>query len=209
MVCNFLIEQVFLKYGTPQMIHSDCAKCFLSKEFKSLRMSREIPYTMSVPGEHCSNQSIERYFCTLKLNFTKHMAEKGSGWKNSYQLVIFNYNSTSLSLSSVSPNNIIYGYKVVGPNTRKFASENSQAKNIQNVCMNIEKLLSTVIIKNPRNCTNNQSVYSINILNDRNMIVSKFSDARANQIGSLFKYCAPEVHEEQVTGTLVQNFKSL
>ena len=114
-VADALVVEVFLKFGTPLMIHSDQGAEFQSKLMKEICRLLEIKQTRTSPYHPQSDGLVERLNRTLLDMLSKICAENPSTWDHHLPYVMCAYRATQHSSTGCSPNLLMLGREIVLP----------------------------------------------------------------------------------------------
>ena len=114
-VADALVVEVFLKFGTPLVLHSDQGTEFQSELMKEICRLLEIKQTRTSPYHPQSDGLVERFNRTLLDMLSKVCAENPTTWDHHLPYVMCAYRSTQHSSTGCSPNMLMLGREIALP----------------------------------------------------------------------------------------------
>ena len=114
-VADALVVEVFLKFGTPRLIHSDQGAEFQSELIRELCRILEIKQTRTAPYHPQSDGQVERFNRTLLDMLAKFCAENPETWDQHLPYVMCAYRSTVHGSTGCSPNLLMLGREIKLP----------------------------------------------------------------------------------------------
>lgn len=103
-----LVEKVFLIYGYPETITSDNHKTFESGLFKNINKLLKIHHVFTSPFTPKSN-TVERFHSTLGNMLRAFVSDNPMQWETKLPYVISAYNSSTNTVTSRSPFELVFG----------------------------------------------------------------------------------------------------
>ena len=107
-VTQFLLEDVFCKFGTPESVITDNASYFSNEEFNKFISFLGITKLNIAPYHPEANGQIERANCTIKQIISKLILSHPDQWFKFVQIAVFAYNTTPQKVTSYSPYYLMY-----------------------------------------------------------------------------------------------------
>ena len=114
-VADALVVEIFLKFGTPLILHSDQGAEFQSELMKEVCRLLEIKQTRTSPYHPQSDGMVERFNRTLLDMLSKFCAENPKTWDHHLPYVLCAYRSTPHSSTGCSPNSLMLGREIALP----------------------------------------------------------------------------------------------
>ena len=111
-VADALVVEVFLKFGTPRLIHSDQGAEFQSELIKEIYRLLEIKQTRTAPYHPQSDGQVERFNRTLLDMLAKLCAENPETWDHHLPYVMCAYRATVHESTGCSPNLLMLGREI-------------------------------------------------------------------------------------------------
>lgn len=102
-------EQVFSRFGKPDILYTDNGPQFINYEFQKFLKNWEIMHKTSSPRYPQSNGFIERHVQTIKKMFQKNLFDG----KN-LNMTLLEYRNTPISADVASPAALLLGRKLKG-----------------------------------------------------------------------------------------------
>lgn len=111
------LEELWCRYGPPNILVSDNAKCFVSKTFKSHCLRFGIKRVTTTPYHPAANASerVNRNIVASTSILLKQCAEKHSRWDNQVKWLTYSYNNTLHEATKTSPASIFLGRELARP----------------------------------------------------------------------------------------------
>lgn len=114
-VCNALMKNFFLYFGSAGIIHSDQGSNFQSKLFKDFCKSLGMVKTQTTPGYPQSNAQSGHFIRTLTNMITKVVSAKLNDWDEHFPYLTLAYRSAVHSATKYTPNERFLGRDVMMP----------------------------------------------------------------------------------------------
>ena len=137
---SYCMQQIILRFGSPQIISCDNGSEFISSEFNELCQRFNIKLQHSLPFKPSSQGAIEIFNKTLKNYMFRYMTEhKSKRYVDNLQLFCYSYNTTQHSTIRHTPYEVMFkrheSYKMLNDLVYKNISENAK-KMIENSLKN-------------------------------------------------------------------------
>lgn len=114
-VADTLVTEVFLRYGTPRVIHSDQGREFQSDLMKELYALLDIQQTRTAPYRPQSDGLVERLNRTILAMLSKLSADNPGDWDDHLPYVMCAYRATIHQSTGSSPNRLMLGREITFP----------------------------------------------------------------------------------------------
>lgn len=108
-VAEVLVTQVFLRLGTPLILHSDQGPEFRSELMKNLCWLLDVKMTKTAPYHPRSDGQVERFNRTLLAMLSKLCDERIEDWDDHLPYVMCAYRSTLNDSTGSTPNRMMLG----------------------------------------------------------------------------------------------------
>lgn len=136
----YSMQQIILRFGSPQIISCDNGSEFISSEFNELCERFNIKLQHSLPYKPTSQGAVEKFNQTLKNYMFRYMTEhKSKRYVDNLQLFCYSYNTTQHSTTKHTPYEIMFkrheSYKMLNDLVHKNISDNAK-KMIENSLKN-------------------------------------------------------------------------
>jgi hypothetical protein len=137
---SYAMQQIILRFGSPQIISCDNGSEFISTEFIELCQRFNIKLQHSLPFKPSSQGAIEIFNKTLKNYMFRYMTQhKSKRYVDNLQLFCYSYNTTQHATTKHTPYEIMFkrheSYKMLNDMVHKNISENAK-KMIENSLKN-------------------------------------------------------------------------
>jgi transposase InsO family protein len=136
----YSMQQIILRFGSPQIISCDNGAEFSSTEFIELCQRFNIKLQHSLPYKPTSQGAVEKFNQTLKNYMFRYMTEhKSKRYVDNLQLFCYSYNTTQHSTTKHTPYEVMFkrheSYKMLNDLVHKNISDNAK-KMIENSLKN-------------------------------------------------------------------------
>jgi len=108
-VADILLDEVFTKFGAPEVIISDRGSAFQSKVLRELFTDFRSKHVMSTPYHPQTNGLTERFNKTLAGMLAMYVSEKQQEWDEYIPFAVFAYNTVRQDSTGFSPYYLLYG----------------------------------------------------------------------------------------------------
>ena len=121
-IAETLLEEVFLRFGSPEVILSDCGKSFNTELMKTLYREFDAHHVSSTPYHPQTNGLVERFNRTLAIMLSMFVSDHHKDWDEYVQYVVFAYNTVRQDSTGYAPFYLLYGFEarmvmdVIDPN---------------------------------------------------------------------------------------------
>lgn len=112
LIIKILQEQWFLRYSVPEILISDNASCFLSKDFKAFLDRFNVQHWTNA-RHHSQANPVERLNRSINQCIRTYVKNNQRLWDTRIAEVEFTINNTKHSSTGFSPYRIIYGHEIV------------------------------------------------------------------------------------------------
>ena len=102
---------MFYSHGLPETLRTDNGPRFASREFEGFLEYLAIDHKKGIPYWPQSDSEVERFNKTL-LKIIRVTQQQGKNWKEDVEDFVFQYHSTPLTVTSVSPAELLMGRKL-------------------------------------------------------------------------------------------------
>jgi hypothetical protein len=136
----YAMQQIILRYGSPQIISSDNGSEFVSKEFAELCARFSIKQHFSLPYKPQSQGAVEKFNGTLKNYMFRFLTDHQSKrYVDNLQIFVYSYNTTQHGTTKKTPFEIHFkrheSFKMLENMVHKNITDNAQ-KMIENSLKN-------------------------------------------------------------------------
>lgn len=152
-LCRILKEHWFARYSTPEIIISDNASVFLSREFKSLLERFHIKHWLNTKY-HSQANPVERVNRTINAAIRTYVRQDQRDWDTRLSEIETILNTSKHSSTALTPFFIVHGHEAFlrGTDHKWFGSENEpsseeQEENRENLFTRIYDLVKTNLQK--------------------------------------------------------------
>ena len=114
-VAKILVNEVIVRFGIPNQIHSDQGKQFESKLFKELCQLLQIDKTRTTPYHPQSDGMVERFNRTLVTMLSNFVNDHHTDWDELIPYVLMAYRSCEHETTGLTPNMLMLGREVSTP----------------------------------------------------------------------------------------------
>jgi len=167
-------------FGPPKFIHTDRGTVFESAVMKSLCSQFKIMKTRTCPYYPQSDGLIERIFRTIKPLLCLVAYERHSSWTESIPYVELGLRCSEQATTKHSPFEILFGRKMLSPETNTAYTQNERFKHIKNIISIVQNNLKQAALKQAKRF--NANTYSNEIkIGDKVLIkdfLSKFPNKK-------------------------------
>uniref|UniRef100_A0A8R1HT47 Integrase catalytic domain-containing protein n=2 Tax=Caenorhabditis japonica TaxID=281687 RepID=A0A8R1HT47_CAEJA len=108
-ISRAVLEELVLKFGTPNQIVSDNASSFTSAAFQQFCSLLEIGHHRAIPHHSKGNGATERTFRTFHAVISKYINKEHSDWDTILPFTTFSYNNTVHSTTGETPFFLVFG----------------------------------------------------------------------------------------------------
>jgi len=108
-VADILLDEIFTKFGAPEVIISDRGSAFQSKVLRELFTDFRSKHVMSSPYHPQTNGLTERFNKTLAGMLAMYVSEKQQEWDEYIPFAVFAYNTVRQDSTGFSPYHLLYG----------------------------------------------------------------------------------------------------
>jgi len=98
-----LLGEVFLRFGSPEVILSDQGKAFISEVMKSLYREFDSYHVASTPYHPQTNGLAERFNRTLAVMLSMYVSDHHKDWDEYIKYVVFAYNTVKQDSTGYAP----------------------------------------------------------------------------------------------------------
>ena len=112
---NFLLEEIFVRYGVPREIVTDQGTQFTSKLVKDITKKYQIKHKRSTPYHPQANGQVESTNKTLEAINTKTVAMNRKNWEEKLKDALWAYRITWKDNIGFTPYQLVYGKEVLLP----------------------------------------------------------------------------------------------
>lgn len=110
--CNYLENEVFLKFGVPQKIYSDNGRQFVSGLFKDLLEKYDVEHRLNAV-HHPQVNPVERVMKTIGATLRASLKEDQTKWSDSVPRIAYAINSARHESTGYSPFHINFGRNMI------------------------------------------------------------------------------------------------
>uniref|UniRef100_A0A8R1DZW4 RNA-directed DNA polymerase n=1 Tax=Caenorhabditis japonica TaxID=281687 RepID=A0A8R1DZW4_CAEJA len=108
-ISRAVLEELVLKFGTPNQIVSDNASSFTSAAFQQFCSLLKIGHHRAIPHHSKGNGATERTFRTFHAVISKYINKEHSDWDTILPFTTFSYNNTVHSTTGETPFFLVFG----------------------------------------------------------------------------------------------------
>jgi transposase InsO family protein len=137
-VADFLIQEVYLKFGSPKTIVSDRGTHFMSYLAKELYKFFGTKHTPTTAYNPQCNGLTERLNRTLANSVAKCIDEKPLAWDQAIPFVVFAYNTTPQESTGYSPYLLVFGREPQMDLDRQYGIDEMNQPYNQRIAENID-----------------------------------------------------------------------
>jgi len=106
------LEEVFPRFGSPEVILSDCGKSFDTELMKTLYREFDAHHVSSTPYHPQTNGLVERFSRTIAIMLSMFVSDHHKDWDEYVQYVVFAYNTVQQDSAGCTPFYLVYGFEV-------------------------------------------------------------------------------------------------
>ena len=114
-VANAIIDEWIMKFGAPDVLHTDQGSNFNSELMKDICRIFMIEKTRTTPYHPQGNGQVERFNRFIADTFSKYCAEKPQEWDVYLPYITFVYNTTVHRTIGATPYSMIFGMEAQYP----------------------------------------------------------------------------------------------
>ena len=114
-IAKLLVEEIFMRFGLPTVIHSDQGRDFESKLFAEMCSLMDITKTRTTPWHAMGNGMVERHNRTLETLLKQTVNENQKNWDQFLPYCTAAYRSSVHSTTGQTPNMLMLGRELPRP----------------------------------------------------------------------------------------------
>ena len=114
-VANAIIDECIMKFGAPDVIHTDQGTNFNSELMQDICRIFMIEKTRTTPYHPQGNGQVERFNRVLADTLSKYSAEKPQEWDVYLPYITFVYNTTVHRIKGATPYSMVFGREAQYP----------------------------------------------------------------------------------------------
>ena len=125
-MCHVLVEEVFMRYGFPQTVHSDQGRNFESMFMAKICDLLEIRKTRTSPGHPPCNGQVERFNSTLLKMIKVYLKGEQTNWDQHLGCLAGAYRGSVHDSTGLTPNLMMLGCEIDTPLAVMFGAHHHE-----------------------------------------------------------------------------------